>query len=396
MNITEAQEVLLRTHLAALAQGTRPNSYHLVSPPGVGKSDGVRSYAARAAQRLGEPVAAVTFLLASKQSVDVRGFGIPSRFENDPNLYMVFSLAPWFPVRSNVEVVSPDGTWTPIGEWRSAVPRVGVLFLDEFSQADDDVKKAAAELILHGQVEACRLPPAWRVVSAGNRMSDRSGVVRELMFIVNRRGQLTIEPSLPAWLGWVGTLPDERRPHYLTVSFAQKNPDIVFRDSVPDGTDPFCTPRSLVVMDQELRALRSKEDIERDRLPLDPIAREVAAGWIGTGSAAQFYTHIKFADELPDWDDVIASPDKAKMPKEKSAQMVCAYMLAHNVAEDTIGQVIKYAARMAIEMQVLMVHALWPAPSAGQASPRAQRVMDTRGMQGWLLKHKDLLIASES
>ena len=28
---------------------------------------------------------------------------------------------------------------------------MGVVFLDEFGQAEDDVKKAAAELVLHGR-----------------------------------------------------------------------------------------------------------------------------------------------------------------------------------------------------------------------------------------------------
>jgi hypothetical protein len=55
-------------------------------------------------------------------------------------------------------------------------------------------------------------------------MSDRSGVMRELMFIVNRRCKLNIDASLPAWLNWAQSQPDHSRPHYLTMSFAQKNP----------------------------------------------------------------------------------------------------------------------------------------------------------------------------
>jgi hypothetical protein len=46
------------------------------------------------------------------------------------------------------------------------VPRVGILFLDEFAQAEDEVKKPAAELILNGNVGTWRLPTggAWSLL----------------------------------------------------------------------------------------------------------------------------------------------------------------------------------------------------------------------------------------
>jgi hypothetical protein len=61
-------------------------------------------------------------------------------------------------------------------------------------------------------------------------------------------------------------------------------------------------------MDRDLRALRSADDIRKDRLPLDSLAREVAAGWIGGGEAAQFFTHLKYSDELPEIGDIEREP----------------------------------------------------------------------------------------
>lgn len=393
MDLVSAQEVTLRTHLAALEGGYRASAQYWESGPGIGKSESQFQIAQRLAQSLGEPVGIVQFMLATISSVDVRGFLLPIRPEA-PGAppQALFSVPPWYPSKSNMHVVEPDGTWHGPGEWDRALPRVGVLFLDEFGQAEDEVKKPAAELLLHGNVGTCALPPGWRVIAAGNRMSDRSGVVRELMFLVNRRCRVAIDASLPVWIDWANRQKPEHRPHYLTLSFAQKNPDIVFRDSVPDGTDPFCTPRTLCLMDRDLRALRRAEDIERDRLPMDPIAREVCAGWIGPGSAAQFFTHIKYADELPDLDDVIKDPLKAKLPDERSAQMVCGYMLAHHVNEKNASPIMRYITRMNIEMQVLAVRAACP-PGAEE---RAAAVMATGEWRQWLTRHKDLLIASRS
>lgn len=389
MDINSAKRVLQRTHIAAIEAHERANGAYLESPPGLGKSEGVMQYVQAMAAEAGEPVGVVPFMLATISSVDVRGFMLPQKGQNGA-LDTVFSTPPWYPVKANMHVVTPDGVWHKPGTWDNVLPRIGVLFLDEFGQAEDEVKKPAAELLLKGNVGTFELPLDWRVVAAGNRLTDRSGVMRELMFIVNRRCRLSVDPSLPAWGLWADAQPDGKRPHYLTRSFAQKNPDIVFQDKVPAGADPFCTPRSLCLMDKDLRALRSAEDIAKDRLPLDPDAREVAAGWIGGGSAAQFFTHLKYADELPDIADIEKDPAGAKLPPNRDAQMVAGYMLAHNITEKNASAMMRYINRMHVEMQVLSVRAITAQPKP------SLYVVNTTEFGKWLGKHKDLLIASRS
>ena len=387
MDIASAQQTLLRTHIVALKQGRRPNGVYLESGPGVGKSDGTRQLVGMLARDLNEPVGLVTEMLATYSSVDVRGFMLPAK--TDIGWNTVWSRPSWYPKKGNVEVALPDGTWLALTEVES-VPRVGILFLDEFAQAEDEVKKPAAELIYKGRVGTTELPNGWRVIAAGNRTSDRSGVMRELMFIVNRRCKLKIDARMPAWLDWANAQPPEHRPHFLTMSFAQKNPDLVFRDTVPEGTDPFCTPRTLCLADEDLRALRSEDDIKRDTLPVTSIAREVAAGWLGDGTAAQFFTHIKYVDKLPDIEDIEKDPMKAKCDDGRDVQMVCAYMLAHHVTEKNAENILKYLGRMNIEMQVLCIRAI----SAQQ--DRAKAIVIQPGYMQWLMKNKELLRASQS
>lgn len=383
MNINEMKQVLVATHLAAMEAGERASGMHAESGPGVGKSDGVTQYAQLLAEKINQPVGLVPFMLATISSVDVRGFLLPNK-SPDGTIDSTFSTPPWFPTRANTTVVEPDGTIHRAGRFQGAVPEVGVLFLDEFSQADEEVKKPAAELVYKGNVGTTHLPPNWRVVSAGNRVSDRSGVLRELMFLVNRRCLLSVDAHLPSWLEWANSQPPESRPHYLTLSFAQKNPDLVFRDAVPPGTNPFCTPRTLCMLDKDLRALSGN----RDRIPLDSLSREVARGWIGEGEAAQYFTHLKYADELPDIIDIERDPDKAKLPPNKDAQMVCGYMLAHNVTQKNAPAVIKYVERLNIEMQVLAFSAVM------QQKSRSMAITSSNGFVKWITKNKELLAAA--
>lgn len=389
MDLSAAQQVLLRTHTAALKAGHRANGMHLQSGPGIGKSDATVQYCAQLAAEINQPVGLVTFMLATISSVDVRGFMLPVKGASGA-LDTMFSTPPWFPTKANTAVVEPDGTWHREGQWPNDLPAAGVLFLDEFSQAEDDVKKPAAELIYKGTVGTTRLPEGWRVVAAGNRLSDRSGVMRELMFLVNRRCLLNIDASLPAWLNWANSQEPEHRPHYLTMSFAQKNPDLVFKDAIPEGTDPFCTPRTLCLMDKDLMALRSDADVRADKFPTDALAREVMAGWLGAATAAQMMTHIKFADELPDIADIAKDPAKAKLPANRDAQMVCGYMLAHNVDAKTVKPIMQYLGRLQVEMQVLTVRAI----TAQQ--DRAKTIVSQPEFTSWLVKHKDLIVASRS
>lgn len=406
MNIEQSKAVLLRTHIAAILQNKRATAMHLESPPGVGKSDSQKQYCLSLARTFNEPVGMVIDMVASYMSADARGFMLPIK-DQKGRLVTTFSTPTWYPVEAQIWVVEPDGTWYEPGSWTGELPRIGVVFFDEFSQGDDDTKKALANVILEGRLGDRRLPIGWRVVSAGNRTSDRSGVMRELMFIVNRRCRLKIEANLSAWLdwatgdastispavampAWLSKPQPKSKLHFMTVAFAQKNPDIVFQDKVPDGTDPYCTPRSLELMDRDLCALRSDEDYRLDRMPTDTIAREVCAGWVGDAAAAQYFTFLKYAEMLPDIEDIIKDPMSAKLPNDMGAQMVVSYFLSHHVDEHTASPIIKYVNRMKSEMQILAIK------SVAQQVERNKTLVTLPEYMKWLVQHKEILIASHS
>lgn len=395
MDIETGQRVLLATHLAALRHNERASGMYLESMPGIGKTEGTFQYVGQLAKTINEPVGIVQFMLATISSPDVKGFMMPVKNPNSNIPDTVFSVPPWMPSNATMHVAEPgnnssaDVTWWPEGTWKGPVPTVGILFLDEWAQAEEEVKKPAAELLYKGNVGNAKLAPGWRVVAAGNRMTDRSGVGREMMFIINRRCKLSIEASVAPWLNHVNALPDHRRPHYMTISFARKNPQIVFMENVPEGYDSFCTPRSLCMMDRDLRALMSPQDEARDRLPMDPAARELARGWIGDGAAAQYFTHLRYADELPEVDDIIRNPQKAKVPKDVGAQMVAGYMLAHHMDEKNAKAFVDYTQRLQIEMQVLTFTSMSKHKNAGD-------VLALPSYQAWLAKNKELIVAART
>ena len=434
MNIMEAQAVLVATHVATIRQSDtglasvdRCATMLLESGPGVGKSQSIRQMVERLCLILGEPVGFVVEMLATLTSADVRGFGLPVRDAVTGQVNMVFSTPPWFPSYDNTWVCAPDpdnagrvvwyspnashNLWTafnlglnPSGpKWTDPandnkprpLPRVGVVFLDEWGQAQDEVKAPSAELLLNGGVGNTYLPPLWRVVAATNRMADRSAVLRELMFTVNRRCLLPITPDCDAWVHWATHQPAHLRPHHMLITYAQKHATLMFKDAVPDKPDPFGTPRSYVKMDYCLRSIRTQAEINQDILPTSKLARELCAGFIGDAEMNMFFTHMKFYDQIPDIKDIIADPTKATVPKEESAQMVCAYMLSHHVNDDTAAPIFTYVKRLSREMQIACIRATRGSGKSTDFADlrRAKAISSAPGFSEWLVENQDVLMA---
>jgi hypothetical protein len=143
-----------------------------------------------------------------------------------------------------------------------------------------------------------------------------------------------------------------------------------------------------------LRSLRTDEQIALNKLPLDADAREACAGLMGKTETDQYYTFLKYADELPDLADIIKSPTGAKVPEGKDAQMVCGYFLANAVEENTAVPIMQYMLRLKAEMQILTMRSL---TAQGEKNPaRVAAALDTKIASDWFLKNKDILIASRS
>ncbi|NBQ13412.1 MAG: hypothetical protein EBU31_02065 [Proteobacteria bacterium] len=396
MNLREAKILLTNTHRAAYLAGDRADAAEMISGPGVGKSSLFDNYCGDLCKLLGRPVGQMVNMLANLSSPDVRGFMLPSK-QPDGRLISIFSDSPLMPRHSNIVVFEPDGSealgykvW-PLGTWPAdrPMPDVGVSALDEFAQAEDETKKPAADYVLKGQVGTNQLPLGWRVIAASNRMSDRSGVVRPLMHIINRRMEMFITGSYDVWNeDFVQKLPPNKRPHYLTVTFAAQNPHIVFKEATPPDGKAFCSPRTLVAADRVLRAIRSPDQDGRDALPIDNLAREAAAGWLGEADASQFFVHCKYSEQIPTVGQVVADPMEAKLPPSMDAQMVCAHMLSHAVTAKNARQLVRYAMRLNIEMQALMFRNVTQQPHT------AGEVLNTPEFGAWVSKNADLIVAS--
>lgn len=345
---------------SVLASGV---SVELVSSPGLGKSEFVEQIRSDMEKATNQKWGFAKMFLATQTPPDLIGYQFKG--ERDFGAGTVAVTEPTLPLW----MMTTDGK--PVQAYER-----GILFLDEYGQGEADVKRASAELLLNKQIGPWKLPPGWSVIAASNRSSDRSGVTKSFDFVINRRLEVEVSPSVDAWTEWAmehGIAP-------LTVAFANQNPHIVFEGKVPDKQGPWCTPRSLVMADNILQSLRGNgED-----LPDGPETVELITGMIGAAASAQYFSFVRLEREMPKYEKIIASPDKVKVPEKPDAQMLVIYNLAHRVKVDELDAVITYIKRMPKEFSVTF------ARSACKLNPH---LVASKAMNQWCADNASLMAA---
>lgn len=295
-------------------------SVELISPPGRGKSEFVAQLRSFLSARDGFEWGLTTLFLATYTPADMMGYLVPKHLESG-ELVSEFTKPAW--------MVTPEGKC--INEYKR-----GIVFLDEYGQGEGDTKRVSAELLLNKKVGPHKLHHGIGVIAASNRSSDRSGVTKSFDFVINRRVQIEISDSVESWTDWA--LKNGISP--LITSFVNQYPHIVFTDGVPDKQGPWCTPRTIVMSDRFLQ--HAKKDSE---YPTDPVANEVVAGLIGSGAAAQLFAHMRLEAELPKLEEILARPNKVKVPTKSDAQMLACYNLAARAKKDTLEPIVTYIER---------------------------------------------------
>lgn len=339
-------------------------SIELVSPPGLGKSDLVEDTVRDMTERTpDEPWGLATAFLATYTPPDLLGYMFKGErtFGDGRQLTVTDPTLPMW-------MITREGK--PLWEYKR-----GILFLDEFGQAEGDVKRSAAQLLLKGEVGPWRVPKGWSVVAASNRAGDRSGVTKSLDFVINRRVEIHVQPSVEAWLEWAAT----HNVAPLTMAFAAQNPHIVFAPDVPEKQGPWCTPRSLVIADKLIKSLGHNFDAGDKGSAL-----ELVGGMIGDGAAAQYFAFVRLEREMPKFEKIIADPKNIKVPAKPDAQMLVCYNLAHRVDKDTSKPVIEYIERFPKEFAVTF---------ASAACKRDPALVATPSFSKWAMANSSLMAA---
>ena len=249
-------------------------SFLLLSPPGVGKSDTV----VQAAKEAGLPCRSLLGTQIAPEDVS----GIPR---------IVGERSVFCPPR----VLLPEN------------PEPFCLFLDELPACSPDIQKAFYSLLLERRLGEHSLPLGTWVVAAGNRTEDRALVRSLSSALVNRVIILNVRIDNSEWLLWAQA--NQVRSEIL--AFITFMPEALMR-AVPSNPVPFSTPRGWASLSRAL------ELAERAGILNRQTRRALAFGRVSAEDAAVFCAMAEEQiDGLPDVRACIADPKL--MPKEPTA-----------------------------------------------------------------------------
>jgi MoxR-like ATPase len=289
------QQTITLTQAKKLVQCmAHEQSFLLLSPPGVGKSEMVYQAAAEA----GLPCRSLLGTQIAPEDVS----GVPK---------IIGERSVFCPPR----LLLPESAET------------FCLFLDELPACAPDVQKAFYSLLLERRLGEHALPAGTWVVAAGNRQTDRALVRAMSSALVNRVTILNLRVDADEWQDWArrSGIRDDIRSY---ISFM---PDALMRE-VPQEPQPFSTPRAWALLSQALDMAEQSGILNRDT------RRALAFGRLSSEDAAVFCALAEEAvGAMAPVESYIERPDH--LPKGETARWFILNAIRQNVAAGRLGAV---------------------------------------------------------
>jgi hypothetical protein len=244
----------------------------------------------------------------------------------------------------------------------------GVLFLDELSQAPDSVQCSLLQLVLDRRLGEYRMPEGWRILAAGNRVTDAS-FSRKISKALGSRfaTHLELAVDLDEWCVWAV---DNHVPAEI-VSFIRLRPDLLHHFDPKAQGNSFPCPRVWATLGQFIGKLSPEAE-----LPF-------FSGALGFGPAAEFTTFLQTYRELPSVAAIMADPDGTEVPREPSVLYALCGAMSRLVTRENASSAFRYMQRLPAEFQVVWL----------RDTLQAEPLLATSGeFAAWAKENGDLLL----
>lgn len=201
----------------------------------------------------------------------------------------------------------------------------GIILFDELSDAGKNIQSGLYRVIL----DRLNIPKGWWPCAAGNRRQDRAAAQALSTALANRFAHIDVEPDVDAFIEWA--LNTEHMGH-MVPGFIKARPNLLHS---MEGADlrAFPTPRS---WEQVAKVLNTGVREE--------FRMKLVSGLVGEGAAGELEAFLNTID-LPDFEEVLAAPEKCRIPKEPGHKYAMSCMLARYIKRNNFDKVMKYIKR---------------------------------------------------
>jgi hypothetical protein len=217
--------------------------------------------------------------------------------------------------------------------------------LDEISAAPQSVQAAAYQITLDRSIGEHKLPENCLVIAAGNRVSDKSVVVKMPKALANRLCHMEIAGSFDSWRKWAV----QAGIHRKIIGFLMFRQDYLMRFEPSNEELAFATPRSWEMASNILNFVSEDEKS----------VYALLAGCVGSGMVVEFCAWCKVFQQMPSMEDIFGGrcrivPQEADVLYATVASMVD-YAKKHKDEMEKIGNSIVYAGKLPPDFAAMLM-----------------------------------------
>jgi len=246
----------------------------------------------------------------------------------------------------------------------------GAFIMDEIlDQTMVSVMASTQQLYLEKRLGTYRFPEGWIIIGIGNRR-EHGGINRGLSYALQDRFshyEVMLDPEgLERHFMNKGVDPMVTSFLHMHRDYMHKRPD------KGDSNWAWPTPRSW-----------EKVSNTRKLGPPEGLKFNLYAADVGEAASTSFISHEKVASQVPDPEDCINKPDKAKVPENPSAKYAIACSLVYYATEENFGSIMQYMSRVGVEFQVIVVK---------EATASKPELIETKAFTDFGEKNIDVLL----
>ena len=224
----------------------------------------------------------------------------------------------------------------------------GVVLLDEAPQAPMHVVGSLGDTFNRAEHKLgdWDLPQGWVVVFTGNRVEDRSGSRMLPAHMLTRVVMYNLIFDVNGWVAYA----EETNVNPILVGVV-KSEMAKFVEAVPEDYGPYFTPRSAVQAGKHLDAFMDSDEFDGATIPAH--INLLLTANVGSGVARAIGEYVRFAENVPTGDEIIANPTGAMVPDDSGMQLMAASraITAVNSGAD-VEAALQYLVRLRPDLQV--------------------------------------------
>jgi hypothetical protein len=242
----------------------------------------------------------------------------------------------------------------------------GVLFLGELPNTDPATAKLLQKYVNGEDMSGVLRKPAEVIVIAdGNRIEDKSSVQQQGRAFMSRFEQLEAYTDATDNMDYAM----KHAWHPFVQTFFKDHPDLIdnydevfltsaearARANKNGGSDTMSEEGKIGIWAN----MRSWERISAKEYVADqlksPVTLQEATGNLGSGVGAAYEAHKKILLKLASFDDIMAMPDKVKIPDAMDECYALCMLVALRCDETQVPQVHEFGKRVPLELQAALL-----------------------------------------